>query len=194
MEALKMILAGIYILSPIDILPEAVLGPFGLLDDGAAVIYLVSLFFNRSERKQFEKTEKMRLQERKVKEKELQKEREFELKMAQIQASSSNKNSENIETIYLENEKSKIGNKIIALIILIGIGVAGTYYFMTTKKSSNPIVETPKVTQSEKLNLETKNDSISESEYKKYDGVERDQIIMLNGKKVYIDEYGYIIE
>lgn len=194
MEALKMILAGIYILSPIDILPEAVLGPFGLLDDGAAVIYLVSLFFNRSERKQFEKTEKMRLQERKIKEKELQKEREFELKMAQIQASSSNKNSENIETIYLDDKKSKVGNKIIALIILLGVGGVGTYYFMTTKKSSNIIGETPKVTQSEKLNLETKNDSISESEYKKYDGVERDQIIMLNGKKVYIDEYGYIIE
>ena len=35
------ILLAIYALSPFDILPEAVLGPFGLLDDGVAVAGLL---------------------------------------------------------------------------------------------------------------------------------------------------------
>lgn len=37
----KVTLALIYIISPIDLIPEAVLGPVGFIDDGAAVIYLV---------------------------------------------------------------------------------------------------------------------------------------------------------
>ena len=32
------IFCGIYCLSPFDILPEALMGPFGLLDDGGALI------------------------------------------------------------------------------------------------------------------------------------------------------------
>lgn len=31
------IFCGIYCLSPVDIIPEAMLGPFGLLDDGVAL-------------------------------------------------------------------------------------------------------------------------------------------------------------
>ncbi len=29
---------GAYVLMPVDIIPEALLGPFGLIDDGAAVV------------------------------------------------------------------------------------------------------------------------------------------------------------
>jgi uncharacterized membrane protein YkvA (DUF1232 family) len=33
-----------YILSPVDMLPEAILGPFGLIDDGAALVMLLFKF------------------------------------------------------------------------------------------------------------------------------------------------------
>lgn len=46
MRKLKMILAIIYLLSPIDLIPEALLGPFGLLDDGGAFLYLIATFFS----------------------------------------------------------------------------------------------------------------------------------------------------
>jgi len=35
------IICLVYIISPIDILPEAVLGPLGLVDDGAVLIKLI---------------------------------------------------------------------------------------------------------------------------------------------------------
>lgn len=37
----------IYLLSPIDILPEALLGPLGLVDDAAAVLLLVRLLLQK---------------------------------------------------------------------------------------------------------------------------------------------------
>ena len=37
----KILLALVYIISPIDLIPEALLGTVGLIDDGAAAIYLV---------------------------------------------------------------------------------------------------------------------------------------------------------
>ncbi|PHI41240.1 DUF1232 domain-containing protein [Actinobacillus succinogenes] len=40
---LKIIVILIYLLSPVDILPEAVLGPLGLVDDAAAIILLIRL-------------------------------------------------------------------------------------------------------------------------------------------------------
>jgi uncharacterized membrane protein YkvA (DUF1232 family) len=37
-KGLMAIACAIYVLSPIDLMPELVLGPFGLIDDGAAFI------------------------------------------------------------------------------------------------------------------------------------------------------------
>ncbi len=37
----KILLALVYIISPVDLIPEALLGAVGLIDDGAAAIYLV---------------------------------------------------------------------------------------------------------------------------------------------------------
>lgn len=42
MKIFLMILAGLYILSPIDLLPEVLLGPFGLIDDGLSLLYIFS--------------------------------------------------------------------------------------------------------------------------------------------------------
>lgn len=39
-------LVAIYILSPIDLLPEAVLGPIGVIDDGAAIALVVKSFYD----------------------------------------------------------------------------------------------------------------------------------------------------
>jgi len=41
-DKLVMILGIIYVVSPVDLLPEAILGPFGLLDDGGAAVAIVS--------------------------------------------------------------------------------------------------------------------------------------------------------
>lgn len=46
MKALKLILAGIYLLSPVDLLPEMFLGPFGLVDDAGALIYILAALFD----------------------------------------------------------------------------------------------------------------------------------------------------
>lgn len=40
---IKIILILIYLISPVDILPEAVLGPLGLVDDAAALLLLIKL-------------------------------------------------------------------------------------------------------------------------------------------------------
>ncbi|OOF69929.1 DUF1232 domain-containing protein [Rodentibacter caecimuris] len=45
---LKIALILIYLLSPVDILPEALLGPLGLVDDIAAVMLLIQLLFKKT--------------------------------------------------------------------------------------------------------------------------------------------------
>ncbi|MCR5621949.1 MAG: DUF1232 domain-containing protein [Treponema sp.] len=37
----KIVLALVYIISPVDLIPEAVFGAVGFIDDGAAAIYLL---------------------------------------------------------------------------------------------------------------------------------------------------------
>lgn len=51
MEKFKLILAVIYLLSPIDIIPEVFLGPFGLIDDGVALLYILNYVFSPKESK-----------------------------------------------------------------------------------------------------------------------------------------------
>lgn len=48
-KLLKIIIILIYLLSPVDLLPEFVLGPLGLVDDVAAVILLIKLLTNKKE-------------------------------------------------------------------------------------------------------------------------------------------------
>lgn len=44
-KLLKIIVILIYLLSPVDLLPEAVLGPLGLVDDAAALFLLIKLLW-----------------------------------------------------------------------------------------------------------------------------------------------------
>lgn len=44
-KLLKIIVILIYLLSPVDLLPEAVLGPMGLVDDAAALFLLIKLLW-----------------------------------------------------------------------------------------------------------------------------------------------------
>lgn len=44
---LKVIVILVYLLSPVDILPEAVLGPLGLIDDGAALLLLIKVLLTK---------------------------------------------------------------------------------------------------------------------------------------------------
>lgn len=46
MKFIKLLLAGLYLLSPVDLVPEILLGPFGLVDDAGALIYILSLLFS----------------------------------------------------------------------------------------------------------------------------------------------------
>ena len=46
-KLLKIVLILIYLFSPIDILPEAVLGPLGLIDDGAAIALLIKILLSK---------------------------------------------------------------------------------------------------------------------------------------------------
>lgn len=41
----KILVILIYLVSPVDILPEAVLGPLGLVDDAAALFLLIKLLW-----------------------------------------------------------------------------------------------------------------------------------------------------
>ena len=41
-EKLLIIIGILYVVSPVDFIPEAVLGPLGLLDDGGAVVALLT--------------------------------------------------------------------------------------------------------------------------------------------------------
>lgn len=44
-KLLKIIVILIYLLSPVDLIPEAFLGPLGLVDDAAALFLLIKLVF-----------------------------------------------------------------------------------------------------------------------------------------------------
>ncbi|MBF0750866.1 MULTISPECIES: DUF1232 domain-containing protein [unclassified Pasteurella] len=46
-KLLKIVAILIYLLSPIDILPEAILGPLGLVDDAAAIWLLIKIFLSK---------------------------------------------------------------------------------------------------------------------------------------------------
>ena len=51
-EWLLMIAATIYLLSPVDIIPELLLGPLGLVDDTAAAGILVALLLKAKKSKE----------------------------------------------------------------------------------------------------------------------------------------------
>ena len=46
-KLLKIAVILIYLFSPIDILPEAFLGPLGLIDDGAAIALLIKILLSK---------------------------------------------------------------------------------------------------------------------------------------------------
>jgi len=45
-----LVLALAYLVSPVDLLPELVLGPIGLIDDGAVALWLAGVLLGESER------------------------------------------------------------------------------------------------------------------------------------------------
>ena len=47
-KLIKIAIILIYLFSPIDILPEAVLGPLGLVDDVAAIALLIRIFIEKN--------------------------------------------------------------------------------------------------------------------------------------------------
>lgn len=55
-DKLVIIIGIIYILSPIDLIPEAVLGPLGLLDDGGAIFVVLLTLWSVLKRLQAQKT------------------------------------------------------------------------------------------------------------------------------------------
>jgi uncharacterized membrane protein YkvA (DUF1232 family) len=55
-EKLTVILAGIYVISPIDIMPEAILGPLGLVDDLGALVLIVRTLMGIGKREVTETT------------------------------------------------------------------------------------------------------------------------------------------
>ena len=46
-KLIKIAIILIYLCSPIDILPEAVLGPLGLVDDAAAIALLIRILLKK---------------------------------------------------------------------------------------------------------------------------------------------------
>ncbi|WP_226692913.1 MULTISPECIES: DUF1232 domain-containing protein [Rodentibacter] len=46
-KLIKIAVILIYLFSPFDILPEAILGPLGLVDDAAAVWLLIKILFSK---------------------------------------------------------------------------------------------------------------------------------------------------
>ena len=46
-STIAILLAILYIISPIDIIPEFLFGPVGLIDDAAALAYLMKLLYDR---------------------------------------------------------------------------------------------------------------------------------------------------
>lgn len=47
MKLIKIAIILVYLFSPIDILPEAVLGPLGLVDDAAAIALLIRILLKK---------------------------------------------------------------------------------------------------------------------------------------------------
>jgi len=47
---LMMTVAALYVISPIDLIPEIVLGPLGLIDDGIVVAWIAGAFLAETER------------------------------------------------------------------------------------------------------------------------------------------------
>lgn len=54
-EKVIVILGIIYVVSPIDIIPEAILGPFGLLDDGGAIFAVIATLWAATNRLRHQK-------------------------------------------------------------------------------------------------------------------------------------------
>ena len=50
MKKLKILILILYVLSPIDLLPEAYLGPVGLIDDGGALLALLGTLFSEDKK------------------------------------------------------------------------------------------------------------------------------------------------
>lgn len=46
-STIAILLAILYIISPIDIIPEFLFGPVGLIDDAAVLAYLMKLLYDR---------------------------------------------------------------------------------------------------------------------------------------------------
>lgn len=46
-KLVKIVLILIYLFSPVDILPEAILGPMGLVDDAAAIGLLIKILLSK---------------------------------------------------------------------------------------------------------------------------------------------------
>lgn len=201
MEKFKLILAILYILSPIDILPEVLLGPFGLIDDGMALLYVLSYFLEDKGNKKNTFSYDSKPYENRY-------------KQVSTNYSYSNQAQDNEETIVI-TEKSKNGNLKFWIIgiLLLGIIGGGIYYYLQTKNEnkinysetinrnsipSNNIEKNMSIEEKVIKNITTpsKSQNISKGETKnsnKYNGPERNQFIILNGEEVYIDENGNII-
>ena len=191
MKKAKIILTIIYLLSPIDIIPEAVLGPLGLLDDGGALLYLLATLFSEDEDKKIE--------------------RRPNNNWNNYDAIDYNQNSNFVE----ETQASK-GNNIISSLILIIIIGAGIYFFrekipfikdiiprnkavVITQQNKEFITNPPKIQNVEveskdEIHIEPKSDVEIMIKNGKYLGSERNQFIVLDGKSVYVDENGNILE
>lgn len=191
MKKAKIILTIIYLLSPIDIIPEAVLGPLGLLDDGGALLYLLATLFSEDEDKKIE--------------------RRPNNNWNNYDAIDYNQNSNFVE----ETQASK-GNNIISSLILIIIIGAGIYFFrekipfikdiiprnkavVITQQNKEFITNPPKIQNVEvkskdEIHIEPKSDIEIMVKNGKYLGSERNQFIVLDGKSVYVDENGNILE
>lgn len=191
MKKAKIILTIIYLLSPIDIIPEAVLGPLGLLDDGGALLYLLATLFSEDEDKKIE--------------------RRPNNNWNNYDAIDYNQNSNFVE----ETQASK-GNNIISSLILIIIIGAGIYFFrekipfikdiiprnkavVITQQNKEFITNPPKIQNVEvkskdEIHIEPKSDVEIMVKNGKYLGSERNQFIVLDGKSVYVDENGNILE
>ena len=191
MKKAKIILTIIYLLSPIDIIPEAVLGPLGLLDDGGALFYLLATLFSEDEDKKIE--------------------RRPNNNWNNYDAIDYNQNSNFVE----ETQASK-GNNIISSLILIIIIGAGIYFFrekipfikdiiprnkavVITQQNKEFITNPPKIQNVEveskdEIHIEPKSDIEIMVKNGKYLGSERNQFIVLDGKSVYVDENGNILE
>ena len=191
MKKAKIILTIIYLLSPIDIIPEAVLGPLGLLDDGGALLYLLATLFSEDEDKKIE--------------------RRPNNNWNNYDAIDYNQNSNFVE----ETQASK-GNNIISSLILIIIIGAGIYFFrekipfikdiiprnkavVITQQNKEFITSPPKIQNVEveskdEIHIEPKSDVEIMVKNGKYLGSERNQFIVLDGKSVYVDENGNILE